>query len=194
MGVSGGTMTNDDVGSSAKVAVNFLTDFFDDTYHLVRSFEVQMKKNGLKPSRSTRVTAGLGSNLASEQWVMQYLTRLYVPQSSESTTNRMLAFHIDFAPTVADESLCLVAAVHFGSPHKYKELWENWTVSGGLLKHVYESNGVIELSKEIVQAEFVPKVRTYRAFCVPLCAFSNEGDLFESLVCPALKMYESTER
>jgi hypothetical protein len=188
--IFGAMMNNPSVGSSAKQATQFLLDFHEDVYKLVKKIDELMSQHQWFPADGTERTVayGLGSSLEATYWVLKFLTRFYETPPTNGNLRGIIILGTDFVPLDFDEPMLLVTAANFPTALSVRTIWENLKPSRPVRHDLAKSPGPRRLADEVLKSEFLPDAYSASAFQIPLCELHGIDDLICRVVDPALGM------
>ena len=180
------------LGQTAKQAVLFLRQFHRDVQALIHSLDEALGKAHWNTAMGGRVSSDLSNGLNAERWVLNSVTRIYVPKAQAEC--KILAVSIELAPNAMDESVLLCASVRYSvfvDPRQ--DVWPRWASSDAVIAYLAANPGPQDLGRGLLDDGFMPGAASARGFIVPLCTLTSADALHDKVVKPALSMAGNAE-
>lgn len=183
-------MSDTGIGKTAKCAFEFVRQFYRDVQALVTTVEQQLGTKNWHTALGSKIAERSSNSLwLVDAWMPEALTRIYARLGQADRAKEALALSIEFAPQSFDEPICLVVGVRFSKPSSCKtDLWSRWKTSNEILAMLPQDGTSAEISRTLLDKDFMPAAQSAHAFVVPLCNFMDARSVKEKLVEPALAL------
>jgi hypothetical protein len=184
-------MSEQAIGQAAHRAVKFLRELHKDVHTVITTLDDLMEESEWYPSKDmgNRISDDLGNSLDNYYWVLENLTRIYVPDEARVKVVRAIIFSVAFAPAQFDESVCLIVVADFARPISIRQdfwnVWESWDRT---LERLAGEQGSVVLTPQELADGFMPAASRGQAFIVPLTRLDSESALQQEVVKPALRL------
>jgi hypothetical protein len=181
-------MSDPSIGQTAKHAVVFLRQFHKDLHAVVRSLDEALYRDRWEATLGAKISSDLGNRLDSSKWLLESVTRIYAPKGQGKRTRQIIATTIALAPDAMDEAALLCVAATFADPMEpLHDIWNLWMSSESVIAFLSARSGPHDIGRGLLDAGFMPRASSARAFLVPLCTLVDTESLQNRVITPALE-------
>ena len=168
------------LGEDIVAARKFLGCVHSQVANLLESLDTVMASHGLNP-RSRNVSSGIGPQLNSDHWLVNYLYRFYSPNIAARVVGVVIYFD-SWDEYGIKEPMCLAFAASFSTPQK-DDYYEDSTPVLAALRDKQSISPVADKDHRT----FFPNATSLLGCVIPLCELHTEHDLRTRIVDPLLE-------
>jgi hypothetical protein len=166
-------------------AVKFLRDVHRDVATLIESVDSDLDERGWERTERNRVSSDLTNALDPNWWIIQYVSRFYVPRGVANATSTIL-FSVVFLPEAHDYSIAFCVGAKLASPLPRENLWRGWKDARRFLKALNLQQSGEPVDPDILGDGLIPGAAYGVAAFSPLLELETMDKVRDRLLRPAL--------